>query len=322
MFDGAKHMTLTVPGDILIHTLDFEGKHGLTSGEDLKKKWYAAKLKGWTFIVYRDGNRYGRVMAKGSYHKFFNGGTQNYDDFTLTNLIEALNMFSVEIGINPTKEKLTNIEFGVNVILPFDVRIVLNALLTYKGIAFQRPIENANYFQCKTGEFIIKCYDKGREFKLSQNVLRFEIKVINKRFLIDKGIEITYLSDLLNYENYPKLGRLLKEYFSAILFKNSELEISSFSNKDKELIWKGGNPIYWMRPEKGTFKSKSEYEAARKRQSREELRFRNFNIPDWYDMLVERIVGKWFELTTLSDSILSQIQRSIENWQCISYNSV
>ncbi|MCF2502582.1 hypothetical protein L0663_04280 [Dyadobacter sp. CY107] len=314
MFDGAKHMRLSVPGKKLMDNnprLTFRGSHSIITAEDLTGHFCYAYYKGWTFTAYRDSGDWDRVQASGSYHKFFNKGIHNHNDFSLPDVIKALDNFGTEIGVNPLQEVLQNLEFGVNVTLPFEVTTVLKSLLTYRGVAFQRPIENAHYYQCRTKEFIIKCYDKGREYNLAENILRFEIKVVSMRFFKDKGVNIRNLSDLLNVENYPKLGKILNEYFEAILFRDLELDISRLCPKDKELMIKGQNKDYWVRPESTSIS----YEAARKRQHREEKKFRMFNIPAWHTLLREAISAKWEDLTNLTDEIMSHIQQSRDRWR-------
>ena len=91
----------------------------------------------------------------------------------------TLRKLSERFEIDTTTTFLNYVEFGVNIVLTFGVHVVLNNLINYKGKEFGYEVEEGiSYYQCKRPKFIIKIYDKTKQFNLPDNVLRFEIKVI------------------------------------------------------------------------------------------------------------------------------------------------
>lgn len=97
----------------------------------------------------------------GSLHKYANGGVHNADSFRLFDLRRVFTEFKEVYGIDPNITRLQNVEFGVNIKLPYDPRRVLKAIRTYKGKTFVPMGEHG--MNIKTKEYKIKIYDKGRQ---------------------------------------------------------------------------------------------------------------------------------------------------------------
>ena len=125
--------------------------------------------------------------------------------------------------------------------------------------------EGMSYYQCKKTQFIIKIYDKGKQYNLPDNVLRFEIKVMRMQYLETKGIRLRYLSDLLNMDIYEPLGNILTEVFEGILFGDNTLDEKLLNTKELETFLRGSNPKTWT-PKTG--------EKERKRVQRLEYEFK------------------------------------------------
>ena len=156
-----KNPFLTEFWDTTVHNLDGEIIRGF------------AVYMGLKFNI-----RYNKVRLQGSLHKYRNEGRHNYDDFTSLEVAKVVKELQERFEIDIYKTFLNNVEFGVNVVLPFGVHVVLDNLISYKGKQFERFVDKGiSYYQCKLSKFIIKIYDKGKQYNLSDNVLRFEIKV-------------------------------------------------------------------------------------------------------------------------------------------------
>ncbi|MCF0043631.1 hypothetical protein [Dyadobacter fanqingshengii] len=316
MFDGAKHISLSMETDIIMNNpmLSFSGRYDLNSGEVATGLKSSAYYKGWQFTAYRLGEKWHRVAANGSYHKFSNNGRHNHNDFTRIRLAQVIDQLRIELNFNPKKEILNGIEFGVNIILDFPVKIVLDSLLTYKGISFERPIDNPNYYQCKTKEFILKLYDKGAQYKLNMHVMRFEIKVISMDFLRKKGINIRFLSDLIDEANYSKIENLMLDYFDIILFIDLNVNPRELTGKHKDLYLQGFNKQYWRRPNKKDFQTVTMYERKRKELKREEDMFRALFTPSFIPELHHLIRSKWRALTLCSAEQTKIVDQIIACW--------
>lgn len=186
------------------------------------------------------------VRLTGSIHKYKNQGLHNYNDFTKTQVHEVINELSKKFEIDLQNSRLNNLEFGVNVVLPFEPKVLLNSLITHKGEPFTREIEDGKiFYQCKRNQFIIKIYDKGLQYQQVTNILRFELRVLKMQFFNKKKVKLKVLSDLLNGSIYPKLGSILKGYFDEILFDES-INLKDLNATEREIYLRGRNPKTWI----------------------------------------------------------------------------
>lgn len=88
-----------------------------------KEKEYRAKtLKGLE-------NRY--VMLNGSLYNYFNNGLGNYTDFTPLQGIKVVNEWKDIFRINTQETLVNGLEFGLNIVLPFDCNLVYDNLICY-----------------------------------------------------------------------------------------------------------------------------------------------------------------------------------------------
>jgi hypothetical protein len=187
------------------------------------------------------------VRLTGSIHKYKNQGLHNYNDFTKTQVHKVINELSKKFQIDLQNSHLNNIEFGVNVVLPFEPKVLLNNLITHKGEPFTREIEEGKiFYQCKRSQFIIKIYDKGLQYYQVSNILRFELKVLKMQFFKTKGIEVSVLDDLLNDGIYTKLGGVLKAYFDEILFDDESINHKDLNATERDIYLRGQNPKTWI----------------------------------------------------------------------------
>jgi hypothetical protein len=208
----------------------------------------------------------GKIKLQGSLHKYRNLGKHNYDDFSVVDVAEVVHELERNFRIDIYSTVLNNVEFGVNVVLPFGVHVVLDNLITYKGKSFDRKVEKGmSFYECRMSKFTIKIYDKGKQYNLPDNVLRFEIKVTAMQYLETKGIKLRYLSDLLNMDIYEPLGNILTEVFEEILFGDNTINESNLTTKERETYLRGSNPRAW-KPQIG--------EKERKRLQRLEYEFK------------------------------------------------
>ncbi len=242
MIDGIKTYDLKVNPDRLeqnpylaeywnttVHNADAVVRYGL------------AEYLGLKFQI-----KHQKVRMQGSLHKYRNNGKHNYDDFTVVEVGKVVKELSERFGIDIQLTELNNVEFGVNVILNFPVRFVLDNLIHYKGSPFTKVVEDGmSYYQCKKAHFIIKIYDKGLQYGLPDNVLRFEIKVMRMQYLEKKGIALRYLSDLMNAGIYEPLGNILTETFDSILFGDNRLNERRLNDKELQTFLRASNPKTW-----------------------------------------------------------------------------
>ncbi|KAB7731426.1 hypothetical protein F5984_11595 [Rudanella paleaurantiibacter] len=311
MFDGIKILDVSVSAHALLmhHNLTFGGKVDLQTGAVLDHT-QRANDRGLTFkIIPTNRSRsgadkyratYGRVELAGSLHRYGRGGLHNADDFTADDVRRVVEELVSTYGINAQTSTLNNLEFGVNLRLPYPVKDLLRALICYKGVPFARYTDNGfEYYQAAFSQYAVKVYNKGEQYGLGANLLRFEVKVLKMQHLHGRGIKLGTLADLLNTDLYPALGRLLAEVFTGILFDEPGVSVDDVPTRHRELLLQGRNPRYWQLP--NDLKGK-EYDRVRKRLRREEEQFRKLLADrrpgnEWQSETAELLIQKWEELT-------------------------
>ena len=260
----------------------------MTNDGDVKKE--TAEYLGLIFTVKNEN-----LQLAGSIHKYRNNGKHNYDDFSCKDAIEVIKGLCNDFEIDPCRTEVNNLEVGVNVILPFPVKLVLDNLVTYKGDCFTKEVEDGmRFYQCKKTQFYIKIYNKGLQYNLPNNVLRFEIKVIRKQYFERCKIPIYWLSDLMNPEIYPQLAELLTATFKDILFNDNRIDINDLNATERVIYYKGSNPNTW--------EGKSKTEREKKERQRFRAEFINLlkvhrKEEDFRGITLEKIWSKSRELS-------------------------
>jgi hypothetical protein len=81
------------------------------------------------------------AILTGSLHYFYNDGIHNYNNFTFYNLVNTLDEVAELLEIELKNIILQNIEFGVNLILPFLVQNITNNVLIHNKKEFLKPYD-------------------------------------------------------------------------------------------------------------------------------------------------------------------------------------
>ena len=172
-----------------------------------EKDKQAAKWHNMAIVIHDSG----RVEVSGSLHKFWNGGTHNYNDFRRVDLWDTIVTLCQRLNIDPQTALLHNVEFGVNLVVAFNVTDFLRGLITYKDESFTRvAITGKGYYkQAAKSRYLIKTYDKGKQHDRPDNILRFEIKVLKMEHLSKVGVRT--LADLMDAQKLSIFGDLLAE---------------------------------------------------------------------------------------------------------------
>ncbi|MFP4095791.1 MAG: hypothetical protein ACLFUB_15000 [Cyclobacteriaceae bacterium] len=92
-------------------------------------------------------------------------------------------------------------------------------------------------------DYIIKIYDKTKQYNLPYPLLRVEVKFIKMKLLNDKNIY--YLSDLCRVENLPVLRQLLCGAFSEVIMNEPQLPLSKLSGSERRKMADYKNPLWW-----------------------------------------------------------------------------
>lgn len=189
---------------------------------------------------------------KGSLHKMYNShyglGMQNYNDFSFCQAKESIELLCSNLCVNPEFTKITNLEFGFNIRLPYDPKIFIeNSLLMFD---FEDHTINekfngkGNYKEFKKSDYSIKIYNKSKQYDCKDYILRVEIKIIKKRIL--EKMSIYSLSDLLETSAFYSLIEFLRERFDKLLIIDSLAMKKALKANQINMLKNYTNPHYWL----------------------------------------------------------------------------
>lgn len=226
--------------------LDFFVKVKDSTGEIHSKK--EANYKGMKFIIY--GNDF--CLLQGSLHKYFNDGIHNFNDFTLKDLNSVIKDIKTRFGICIGNFTIRNIEFGVNIKPEISSENFMQGLISSGNKSFtsiETNTSNCDYKQIIKQRFIIKVYDKGKQYRpISPNLkelIRFELKF---RKMIDLNeIGFRSLFDLKHSSVRDKILHKLKRAWQSIILFDYDLNLSGISDYIKDIkLNQWSNPNYWI----------------------------------------------------------------------------
>jgi hypothetical protein len=216
---------------------------------------YYGKWEGF-FIDVREVNR--GVSTKfylnirGSFHKNHYKG-ENWQPFNFNDLQHQIRHICTSLLIEPESARISSLEFGVNIVVPFNVKAFLdNNVIDYKGKRFdkyfpdKRGLELGLYY--RLSQYQIKLYDKGKQYKLDNNLMRFEKKC--KKMQVLKKMGILYLSDLLDIAKVYSLKPILLRAWNDVLIydiEDSEMLSIELPDDDKRFLSDGRNEKYWLK---------------------------------------------------------------------------
>jgi hypothetical protein len=223
---------------------------------DPRFKWNNTDGFSWgTIKGYADGfeveinQTTGQTKIGFSLHKYFNSssgaGNQNYNDFVFSDICQAVPAVAEYFGTEILIADVINIEFGVNITPPIPTPELLNNCHSHRKKPFD--VEEAAgklYFNCIHSQYRVKVYDKGLQYGLPDQALRFELHFGKMEKIRTLGISI--FRDLLNPEIYPRLLNLLLSEWDKVLFIDTTLNDAPTAKlKAKFKAWKTHE--FWTR---------------------------------------------------------------------------
>lgn len=182
---------------------------------EYKESFRKAVFKNLEIRIYDSGT----CLLLGSIHKYYNDGMHNHDDFDSVAFQTAIDNLYHDLGIRPINLYIIGLEFGYNLLMPFEVKEILQGLVMHKKAWFETSLHGPNaYFKSvEHDRYLIKCYDKGLQFGLDYPVLRFERKETNWTKL--RAMGIVTLQDFIQAPKGDFIS-LLVESWSEIVFYN------------------------------------------------------------------------------------------------------
>ena len=190
-------------------------------------------------------------------HYHFNQYRHNGNDFTPLQAIKTISDILTYLGIKQRQYNelnVCNIEFGLNIIPDADTKDLINGLYFYKKTPFTIPDTKKPYFKKTdaTNYKQIKAYGKGLQFLdvpqygINPNTFRFEVKSKQAKNICKYGINTA--TDLLNLDNYNRLGQVLLDEWEQVLLINLGLKSNELNalKRDEVLFVKNVKSIdFW-----------------------------------------------------------------------------
>lgn len=177
---------------------------------------YYSVVDGMKMKVSIPGNR---ITLSGSIHKFCNGGIHNHNDFDENAFRDATNRMYSIFQVTPSQLKILSMEYGVNLIIDYPVKDVLNNCFQHKGKDVEVKISNdgGKFHQAEHDQYYLKLYDKGKQYGISnQNLLRIEVKQSN--WSPYRKIGIVTLNDFIESDKTIFIQNLIDQWMNVILF--------------------------------------------------------------------------------------------------------
>ena len=178
----------------------------------------------------------GRMTVEGSYHKYWNNGSHNFNDFNIQNVYEVLQDLKTHFNINPNHCRLLQLEIGINILPPIKSKIIVNNCLFYKTTQLKTIFtrDEGYYKQIKAQQFRVKIYDKrthyeSKGFKINNEIFRVE-KGYSKNTDLHK-LGIYTIEDLINY-GLHNFKPMLLEMWNNVLYYDKEV-LKNHPNKYK-----------------------------------------------------------------------------------------
>lgn len=192
--------------------------------------------------------------VKNSIHKLRNyrksGEEHNYDDFSYTEICDTIDYLADKIP-DVSETRLSQLEFGLNVIIDRQPeQIVRRSFLLHrykKGVerTFQGPGLLKEFVH---NNYTIKVYDKGQQYGLEKNILRFELKFT--KAIEFNSLGVFNLSSLKDKATLRKLFLKLMQRFEEIViiddFDSKFIEIDKYND-----LMRYTNDFYWAKEFKG-----------------------------------------------------------------------
>ena len=224
----------------------------------IEENRHEAKYKGMIVTLYPD-----RCYVRGSIHKYKNNGEHNSDDFFLSDFVWALGDLAASLNFNPEITTFCNLEFGVNIELPFDARTFIDSIVYCNGGDYSNNEKGITINFCEwDAKFYLK--EKRREND-GKPLLRCEISVNTTRRIkkiVGRQGEIYFtLQTLTDPFIWRSLGDyLLKVFDSLLIVDRDSIDIEGLSTDEVRLFVNATVPGYWLKKWEYGWKKKRELE--------------------------------------------------------------
>jgi hypothetical protein len=191
------------------------------------------------------------AYLKNSLHKYYNLQVENiehnHNDFSFKTLCKVIDEIEVKFPfINDSQ--ITQLEFGFNIETDISAeQIINNSHFLYRGRLYNHNKQfkgKGEFLQFDTTNYYIKIYDKAKQYKVSKNILRIEIKYVEKAELV--RLNILNLSQLKDKKYLRILYRDFVKKINDLIIVDSYEKVEILP-KDRLKLIEYSNPKYWYK---------------------------------------------------------------------------
>lgn len=189
-------------------------------------------------------------------HYYFNNNLHNANDFKVIDCIAVIIEFQTDLQIDLSLLKVVNIEFGLNVVSPIDIKDLItylayhtkNEFRTDSGLPFSKKSYSTNKYGTANKYKFIKAYAKGLHFPeyADINTFRFEISSKMAKYC-NSELNVITANDLLNADVYFKMISILIKEFKEVLILDCETNFENLNPKERQKVNDYLNPNLWYK---------------------------------------------------------------------------
>ena len=231
--------------------IDFNQPINIDTGELILDRYsayvYSANIGNLNLKVRKyESTKKTKVTLTGSIHKFYL--ENNYQDFCFSDLVDAIYQLTQITEIPANEFIIHQLEFGLNIKCEIPSSLILENIISHIGLEYELKTFNRQGYlkRFERSHYDIKIYDKGRQCRLNQDIIRFELKAKKMQYLHKKDISIQTFSDLMNRAVYTDLGCLLIKAFNELIFTDDRIVPKNIKcNVRRSVFHEYSNPRNW-----------------------------------------------------------------------------
>lgn len=241
------HTKIELPVEVGLRLLDhkelsFRRPVDEQTGELSDTEKRCAVYRGLTFTHYVSG----RTTMHGSFHKYAQDG-ENWGEYKYTQFLVGVAEVCKTFDLDPNTLRLLQLEVGANVTPPIRTKDALKAIVCHReGKAFS-PMRSWNGqslgLELYREHYAIKCYDKGYQFGLPFDVLRFEVKF--RKALPLNSLGIYTLNDLLNVNAWQKLQDRVMVIYDELAIADPFIDLTKLTISQRTFVTIATAPRFW-----------------------------------------------------------------------------
>lgn len=239
---------------------------------------------------------------KGKEYKGFNGNQFYYHE------VDYVRKHIFQLFCVPNENIIVqNIEFGLNLTTSFNPRNFIDSLLMLEMKSFEYQ-HDGHFAQSEHSQYTLKIYNKGNQYDMALNTLRFEMKVTTMEHQ-RKDVGIRTMADI-NMSSMNKANKYLLKQINKLLYCDPTIIKSELTPAQQINLKEYSNPRFWT-----NLNDKQRYRSKKKLNEFIEQNSQNLKLElislinqNWVEFERYSKVHQWVEFET--SNIVSDLTHS------------